>query len=106
MTPQPPAKMLMIFVDETDQSGDLPLYEAILRKLVQMGMAGATVNTGIMGYGSQQHIHRKRLFGMADDRPVTITVVESEAKIRAALAEVRPMVEEGLVLLMDCEVVP
>jgi uncharacterized protein len=102
---KPPTKVLVIFVDETDTSGDLPLYEAILRRLVQLKVAGATVNAGIMGFGSHNQIHRKRLFGMPDDRSVTITVVENADKLREVLKEVRPMVEEGLVILLDCEVV-
>jgi hypothetical protein len=98
-------KMLVIFVDETDMRGELPLYEAIVRRLVQLDVAGATVSSGIMGFGSHHRVHRKRLFGVSDDRPITITVVDSEERIRAILPVIRPMVVEGLVLLLDAEVV-
>jgi PII-like signaling protein len=103
---EPPAKVLLIFIDETDSYGEWPLYEAILRRLLDAGIAGATVNAGIMGFGSHQQIHRKRLFGVSDDRSITIVVVENEAKLRAILPEIRPMVTEGLLLLLDAEVVP
>src|SRR6185369_6707251 len=102
----PPTKMLMIFVDESDQWDDLPLYEAILRRLVKFEIAGATVQIGVMGFGSHHRIHRKRLFGVSDDRPVTIMVVENEAKLRQAIPEIRPLVQEGLILLTDVEVIP
>jgi uncharacterized protein len=98
-------KMLVIFVDETDMRGELPLYEAIVRRLVQLEVAGATVSSGIMGFGSHHKVHRKRLFGVTDDRPITITVMDSEERIRAILPVIRPMVVEGLVLLLDAEVV-
>ncbi len=98
-------KMLLIFCDENDTFGDLPLYEAIVRKLAQLGVAGATVTVGIMGYGAQQKVHHKRLFGISDDRPVTITVVDEEQRIREALPEIRPMVAENLLVLQDVEVV-
>ena len=101
----PPTKMLMIFVDESDQWDDLPLYEAILRRLVKFEIAGATVQIGVMGFGSHHRIHRKRLFGVSDDRPVTIMVVENEAKLRQAIPEIRPLVKEGLILLTDVEVI-
>lgn len=101
----PPTKMLMIFVDESDQYDDLPLYEAILRRLVQFEIAGATVQMGVMGFGSSHRIHRKRLFGVSDDRPVTIIVVDEEAKLRKAIPEIRPLVTEGLLLLSDVEVI-
>ncbi|MBI4873707.1 MAG: DUF190 domain-containing protein [Acidobacteria bacterium] len=98
-------KMLLVFLDETDTAGDMPLYEAIVRRLVRLEIAGATVHAGIMGYGSQHHVHRKRLFGVSDDRPVTILAVDSEEKIRAAAPEIRRMATEGLVALLDVEVV-
>lgn len=100
-------KMLVILVDETDTWDELPLYEAICRRLVQLNAPGATVQAGIMGYGSQHHIHRKRLFGVSDDRPISISVVADEEFLRGAvIPAVRPMVTEGLILLQDVEVIP
>ena len=108
MTPEPLVKLLVILVDETDTWNDeLPLYEAIVRRLVQLEVAGATVSTGIMGFGSHQRVHRKRLFGVTDGRPVTILVADSEKKIRDILPVIRPMIAEGegLMLLLDAEAV-
>ena len=51
-------------------------------------------------------MHQKRLFGVSDDRPVTISVVDNEAKLRAILPEIRSMVKEGLVVLVDAEIIP
>jgi len=99
-------KMLLVYVDETDTWGTTPLYEAIVRRLRQLGVAGATVQAGMMGFGSHQKVHHKRLFGVSDDRPVTITVVDSEAKVREVLPEVRAMVKEGLIVMLDAERVP
>jgi len=100
-----PAKMLQVFVDETDTLGDLSLYEAIVRRLVQAGIAGATVDVGIMGFGKHIIVHRKRLFGVSDDRPVTITIVDDEEKIMKLLPELRKLVVEGLILVADVTVV-
>ncbi|MGD0499043.1 MAG: DUF190 domain-containing protein [Bryobacteraceae bacterium] len=102
---KPPVKMLAIYVDETDLWETVPLYEAIVRRLRQLGLAGATVQAGIMGFGSHGKVHQKRLFGISDDKPVIITVVDNEGAIRAALPEIRAMVKEGLVALLDVEVV-
>ncbi len=100
-----PVKMLVIYVDETDLWGTVTLYEAIVRRLRQLGMAGATAQSGMMGFGSHGKVHRKRLFGVSDDRPVMITVVDTESKIREVVPEIRGMVKEGLVVLLDAEVV-
>jgi uncharacterized protein len=102
---KPPVKMLVIYVDETDLWGTGSLYEAIVRRLRQLGLAGATAQVGMMGFGSHGNVHRKRLFGVSDDKPVLITVVDEEHKIRAVLPEIRGMVKEGLVVLLDAEVV-
>lgn len=102
---RPPVKMLQIFVDETDLFGTGPLYEAIIRRLRQLGVNGATASTGIMGFGAHQKVHHKRLFGIPDDKPVVITVVDSEPVIREILPEIRGMVKEGLVVLLDAEVI-
>ena len=79
---KPPVKMLVIYVDETDLWGTGSLYEAIVRRLRQLGLAGATAQVGMMGFGSHGKVHRKRLFGVSDDKPVVITVVDEEHKIR------------------------
>ena len=101
----PPVKMLVIFLDDTDLWNAQPLYEAIVRRLRQAGLAGATVHHGIMGFGSHMKVHHKRLFGISDDKPVVITVVDSEARIREIVPEIRSMMKEGLMVLVDAEVI-
>lgn len=95
------AKRLTIYVDETDVHGELPLYEAIVRRLVSLEAAGATVQTGIMGFGKHGRLHRKRLFGISDDRPVVITVVDRPAKVDQLAREMRLLVKEGLIVVEE-----
>jgi PII-like signaling protein len=97
--------MLLIYLDDTDLWHAQPLYEAIVRRVRQAGLAGATVHHGIMGFGSHGKVHHKRLFGISDDKPVVITVVDEEAKLRAILPEIRGMVREGLLVMLDVEVI-
>jgi PII-like signaling protein len=98
-------KSLVIFIDETDMWHDLRLYEAIVGVLESEGLAGATVNTGLMGYGRHRRIHRRGLFGVSDDKPVTIVAVDDEQKVRAVLPHIVAMVREGLIMLQDTEVI-
>jgi PII-like signaling protein len=100
-----PVKMLLMFVNETDTWNDTPLYHAIVHRLRQLNVAGATAQTGILGFGHHQRLHHKGLFGISDDRPVTIVAVDDEAKIRAALPELKAMVREGLIVMLDAELV-
>jgi PII-like signaling protein len=101
----PSVKLLVIFVDETDTWQQIPLYEAIVRRLQQSDIAGATVQLGVMGFGSHMKVHQRRLFGISDDRPVTILVADSESKLRQIMPEIRSMVREGLLLLLDAELI-
>src|SRR5262245_61221834 len=101
-----PKKLLLIYLDENDRWEQTSLYEAIVRRLRRLDVAGATVHVGIMGFGRNSRLHRPGLFGIPDDRPVTISVVESEEKLRQVLPEIRGMVEEGLFILVDAEVIP
>jgi PII-like signaling protein len=97
-------KCLRVVVEDTDSWNGERLYEAIVRLLHRNHVAGATVWSGVMGYGAHGRIHRKGLFGVSDEKPVVIEAVDSEEKIRAVLPQLLPMIKEGLVLLQDAEV--
>ena len=97
--------MLLVFVNEADTWHNRPLYQAVVERLHQLGVAGATVQIGLMGFGHHMRLHHKGLFGIADDRPITILAVDDEAKLRSILLDVRVMIREGLIVLVDAEVV-
>jgi PII-like signaling protein len=98
-------KMLMIFLNEVDRVGDQPMYEVLMRRLRKREVAGATMYYGTMGFGHHHRLHHKGLFGITDDRPITITVVDTDTKIQALLPEVRSLVPGGLMLLLNAELV-
>ena len=98
-------KMLMIFLNEVDRIGDQPMYEVLMRRLRKREVAGATMYYGTMGFGHHHRLHHKGLFGITDDRPITITVVDTESKIQALLPELRSLVPDGLMLLFNAELV-
>ncbi len=99
------AKMLHIYIGEDDRWEGEPLHEAIVKKLRMMDIAGATVYRGILGYGAHQRMHQGGFLGLSHDLPLMITVVDSEEKIERATAALDQMVDEGLVVLSDVEVI-
>lgn len=99
------AKMLRIYVDEDDHWEGVPLYEAIVKKLRMMDLAGATVYKGVLGYGASKRVHRGRLLPLSADRPVMITVVDAEEKIRRVIPVLDEMVTGGLLVLSDVEII-
>ena len=96
-------RMLVIFVNESDLWRDRPLYEVIVHRLKELGIAGATAHAGLIGFGHHHFVHHKGLFGLSVDRPVTIIAVDTDAKIRDIIPIMRTLVREGLVLLLNAE---
>ncbi len=99
------AKMLRVFIGEADRSHDEPLYDAIVKKLRMMDIAGATVYRGIDGYGAKGHPHKKSFFHVSRDLPIMVTVVDTAEKITAAAEAIEGMVEDGLIVISDAEVI-
>jgi PII-like signaling protein len=97
-------KMLVIIVEDVDRWDDQPLHEAIVRILRQQGIAGATVWSGIAGYGATGLVHGQGLFGVSDEKPIIIVAVDDEVRLRAIIPAIVPMIAGGIVLLQDAEV--
>ena len=103
---QPPVKVLVMIFDARDEWQGEPLHEALVRVLETHGVAGATALSGITGYGAHRGVHRKGLIGAPRDEPIALLVIEHEAKLRAVLPTLRPMVAEGIFVLLHGEVIP
>jgi uncharacterized protein len=99
------ALRLRIYIGEADRWHGRPLYEAIVERLREMGMAGATVQRGIEGFGKNAHLHTTKLLRLSEDLPIVIDVVDAADRIRSALPELDPMVADGLITLEAIEVV-
>ena len=83
MENNPDAKLLRIFIGESDKAGNKPLYEAIVFEAKKEGLSGATVTRGIMGFGANSRVHTAKLFEISSDLPLVIEIVDAEEKIRA-----------------------
>ena len=90
-------KLLRIFVGESDTWHGKPLYEAIVLRAREEGLAGATVVRGIEGFGASSRVHTTRLLELSSDLPVVIELVDSADRIEAFLPVLDEMVGEGLV---------
>jgi PII-like signaling protein len=97
------AKLLRVFIGEADQWHDEPLYDAIVKKLRMMDIAGATVSRGILGYGAKGHEHKKSFFHISRDMPIILSVVDSPEKITAAAEAIEGMLEDGLIVISDAD---
>lgn len=100
-----PAKLLRIFFGEADKWHGEPLYDAIVKQLRMMDIAGATVYRGILGYGAKGHEHKKSFLHVSRDLPIMLTVVDTPEKIHAAAEAVEEMLEDGLLAISDVDMV-
>ncbi len=91
--------LLRIFIGETDLYRGKPLYEQIVVKARELGLAGATVLRGIMGYGAASRIHTAKLLRLSEDLPIIVEIVDTEVKMAALLPFLDEVVEEGLVTM-------
>jgi PII-like signaling protein len=99
------AMLLRVFLGEDDKWHGDPLYEAIVNKLRMLDVAGATVYRGILGYGAKGHEHKKSFFHPMRDMPIMISVVDTPEKIAAAAEAIEEMLEDGLIVTSDVEIV-
>jgi uncharacterized protein len=99
------AKMLRIYIGENDKWEGRPLYEAIVMKLRELDVAGATVYRCIMGYGAQQRVHKTGRLHLSSDLPMMIVSVDTEEHIRRVMPTLDEMVDEGRIVLSEVEII-
>jgi PII-like signaling protein len=94
---------------ESDKLGHLPLYEAIVKKAREAGLAGATVLKGVMGYGATARIRTTKILDLSADLSLVIEIVDEEIKINAFQQTLSGLFEEvncgGLVTLENIRVI-
>ena len=98
-------QLIRIFIGESDRWKGRPLYEAIILKAREMGIAGATMLRGLMGYGANSRIHTAKILRLSEDLPIIVEIVDSPAKISALLPVIEEMVGDGLITLENVRVV-
>jgi PII-like signaling protein len=99
MQPQQQATLLRLFCGERDRHGHQPLYEAIVTKAREHGLAGATVLRGALGYGASSKLHTAKLLELSDDLPIVVEIVDSDERIQSFLPLLDAMMSSGLVTL-------
>ena len=97
--------LLRVFIGEADKQEGKPLYEWIVLKAREQGLAGATVLRGIMGFGANtRQIHTFRFDTLSEDLPMIVEVVDTSEKLDSFLELIRPHIKTGLVTLEKAQV--
>jgi PII-like signaling protein len=98
-------QLLRIFIGESDKWEGKPLYEALVLKAREMGLAGATMLRGLMGYGAASRVHTAKILRLSEDLPIIVELVDSQEKIASFLPVIDEMIQEGLVTLERVQVI-
>ncbi len=97
--------LLRVYIGELDKWKHGPLYEAVVLKAREFGMAGATVLRGPMGFGARSQLHSAKILRLSEDLPVVIEIVDDEEKIRAFLVVIEDMVADSLITMETVHVI-
>jgi PII-like signaling protein len=98
-------QLLRVFVGESDEWQGTPLYRAVVLKAKELGLAGATVLRGPMGFGANSRVHTTNLLELSTDLPIVIEIVDVAAKVEALLPFLDEVVQEGMITLEAVRVV-
>lgn len=96
--------LLRIFIGESDHHGGKPLYEWLVLRAREAGLAGATVVRGLMGFGAHSRLHTFKIERLSLDLPIVIEIVDTREKLEAFLAAIDGIIDEGLATLEKAEV--
>lgn len=103
------AKLLRIFVGESDKHANVPVYEQIVIEARKNHLAGATVYKGIMGFGGKSRIHTAKILRLSEDMPLVIEIVDEQDKIENFIHIVENIFESakcgGLITLEKAEII-
>jgi uncharacterized protein len=98
-------KLVRIFIGESDLWHGRPVYQAIVERVREDGIAGATVVRGIEGFGAKSHLHTSRILRLSEDLPIVIEIVDTAERIETLLPVLDEMVDDGLVTIESVQIV-
>jgi len=96
--------LLRIFIGESDRHDGKLLYEWIVLKAREAGLAGATVMRGMMGFGAHSRLHTFRIERLSQDLPIIVEIVDTRDKLESFLAVIDKEIEEGMATLEEIKI--
>ena len=87
-------KLLRIFIGELDKHNKQSLFEVIIHKVKELGLAGCTIIRGIEGFGANSRvIHTAKLLRLSEDLPIIIEIVDNNERIEKAMSELDNIID-------------
>lgn len=95
---------MRIYTDEASRAGHKSLFEAIVCKARDEGLAGATVLRGPMGFGHSHRIQNASILNLSANLPVVVEIVDDEEKLFEFFHALEELDNIGLVTLEKVQV--
>jgi PII-like signaling protein len=96
--------LLRIFIGESDRHDGKLLYEWIVLRAREEGLAGATVMRGMMGFGAHSRMHTFKIERLSQDLPIIIEIVDTREKLEKFLSLIDNEIEEGMATLERAQI--
>jgi PII-like signaling protein len=96
--------LLRIFIGESDRHGGMLLYEWIVRRARESGLAGATVLRGMEGFGARSRVRTAKILELSTDLPIVVEIVDTAEKIEAFLPVIDGAIADGLATLEKVQI--
>ena len=90
--------LMRIFVGESDKYDGKPLYEALLEKLRERGLAGATVLHAVAGFTGRGRVKTATLVDAGGKLPLVLTFVDTADHVDRVLPKVKEMAGHRLIV--------
>jgi len=100
-------KILRIFLNENTKYENDLLYEAIVKKAFEKGLAGSMVFRGIEGFGFCCEHCRTIHEGMTISKcqPMVVEFIDSEEKLTEIIPVLKTMLKTGAMILQDADII-
>ncbi len=91
--------LLRIIIGEGVRYEKKHLYEWIVIKARECGIAGATVSRGMMGYGAGSRIKTSSILCLSEDLPVIVELIDTRRMLEEFLDILDPVIKRGVVTM-------
>jgi len=98
-------KILKIYISEDSKYNGHNLYRSLVQRFREIGMAGTTVTRGIEGFGHEKRLHSTKIISISSSLPIIVEVIDKTDMIEKAASEAKKMVNEGLIIITDINLI-
>ena len=99
------AERVRIYIGEDDKFEGQSLADVIVREARELGLAGATVFRGLIGFGANSLIHTSRILRLSEDLPIVVEIVDHPDRLAPLLDKLDTMLKEGMITREPVDVI-